>query len=52
MEVFLASYVTALWGIYSLKKRGYADFFFQLNLLPPYSLRSLGDDVMQRGERG
>ena len=24
--------------------RGYADFFFQLNLLPPYSLRSQGDE--------
>ena len=26
--------------------QGYADFFFQLNLLPPYSLRSQGDNKL------
>ena len=26
-------------------KRGYVDFFFQLNLLPPYSLCSQGDNL-------
>ena len=26
-------------------KWGYVDFFFQLNLLPPYSLRSQGENM-------
>ena len=32
-------------GSYFLPKRGYVDFFFQLNLLPPYSIHSQGDKM-------
>ena len=32
--------------VFFSKLRGYADFFFQLNLLPPYVLRSQGDKIV------
>ena len=33
-------------GNYLMPKRGYVDFFFQLNLLPFYSLCSQGDKYL------